>query len=117
MSNNTENNPSGIPAAIQIFHPLSGIVILLTDYLFFAAEIFPLTMPLACLLSFAISFTLVFFIQRHKAGNRLSASFLKALVGAAVTAIPTPVSGTIVGTAILALSGLRRDITPQPPRH
>ncbi len=110
MSNNIENKtPAEASAAnSHIFHPVSGIIILLLDYLFFVVEIFPLTMPIACILSFLICFVLLFLVQKHKAGDKTMACLAKAFAGAFVTALPTPITGTIAGSAILLLSGLRR---------
>lgn len=104
LKNNTENNTTN--NRVEIFHPASGAVILLLDYLFFGAEVLAFTLPLTCALSFIISFWLIFLIQRRKAGDGIIASLLKAFGGAFVTALPTPISGTIVGTVILLLSGL-----------
>ena len=106
-NNHVAEKPRSLTPEIRIFHPVSGVIILLTDYLFFGGEFLVITLPLACALSFIICFILVFIVQRRKNGDGKLAAFLKALAGAVVTALPTPISGTIVGTAILVLSGLR----------
>jgi len=112
-NNRLAEKPRSITAGIRIFHPVSGIIILLTDYLFFGGELLVITLPLACTLSFVICFILVFIVQRRKNGDGKVAAFLKALAGAFVTALPTPISGTIVGMAILVLSGLREVNLPR----
>jgi len=87
-------------------HPLSGILVLFLDYAFFAGEIPIVSIPIACLLAFIITFTGVFLIQRNLEEESNRRSFAKAFFGAVITAIPTPVSGTIFGTLILTVSGL-----------
>ncbi len=89
-------------------HPKSGILILAVDWLFFGPELFTagttaiVTSPLA----FLITTAGVFWIQRRKNGDSFNAALLKALLGGIVAGIPTSISGTILGTAVLALSGL-----------
>lgn len=89
-------------------HPKSGILILAVDWFFFGPEFFTaeaaaiITGPLA----FMITTAGVFWIQRRKNGDSFNAALFKALLGGIVAGIPTSISGTILGTAVLVLSGL-----------
>ena len=91
------------------FHPLSGLVILGADWLAFGIELptkFLLT-PVVSLLAFAAVLLAVARIQR-RAGDGPKRSLLKAFLGGLAAGVPFPVVGTVVGAAILALSGLSR---------
>ena len=63
----------------------------------------PLLAPLGALAGF-ISTLL---IERRYAGRSLGRSLLAAAFGALVVGVPWPVTGTLIGFAVLALSGLR----------
>ena len=90
-------------------HPLTGLAILGLDWLFFGGELLtgfvlePLLVPLAALFGFAATFL----IERRDAGRSLARSFFVALFGALAVGVPWPISGTLIGLAVLLLSGLR----------
>jgi hypothetical protein len=90
------------------YHPASGVVILGLDWLAFGTDFLLgfLALPLICILSFMVSFPLVFVIQRKWSKDRISVALGKAFVGAFMVGLPFPVTGTLMGAAILALSGL-----------
>jgi hypothetical protein len=96
------------PARRYWLHPKSGILILAVDWFFFGPEIMTgeaaaiITSPLA----FIITTAGVFWIQRRKNGDSFNAAILKALLGGIVAGIPTSIGGTLLGTAVLVLSGL-----------
>ena len=89
-------------------HPASGLLILAVDWLFFAPEAIAfeaaaiITSPLA----FLVTGIGVFWIQRRKNGDSLRAAAFKGFLGGIVAGIPTSIGGTILGTAVLVLSGL-----------
>ena len=89
-------------------HPKSGILILAVDWFFFGPEL--LTAEAAAIVTVPLAFLVttagVFWIQRRKNGDSVSAALLKALLGGIVAGIPTSIGGTILGTAVLAISGL-----------
>lgn len=87
-------------------NPLSGILILFLDYAFFGAELEIVTIPIACLMGFILSFSGVFLIQKFIDEESTGRSIAKAFFGGIVTAIPTPISGTFFGSLILGISGL-----------
>ena len=102
--------PSPIVAASRkpFFHPLSGVVILLLDTVFFGVEVISLelALPLSCLLAFLFTGLGVFCVQKFLHRDGLGASLAKALLGGLAAGVPWSITGTIVGSWILLLSGL-----------
>ena len=90
------------------YHPASGVVVLGIDSLFFVSEIFSgfLALPVMCVLAFMITFPLVFIIQKKWGRDTAGAAFGKAFVGAFLAGMPLPISGTLIGAAVLVMSGL-----------
>ena len=90
------------------YHPASGVAILGIDFVVFGTELFTgfLDTPIMCVLAFLITFPVVFAIQRTWSGDRDSAAFGKAFLGAFMAGLPFSIAGTLYGAAILALSGL-----------
>ena len=90
------------------YHPASGVVILGLDWLAFGTDFFTdfLALPVVCVLSFLVSFPLIFAIQRKWTTDRLPGALGKAFLGAFMVGLPFPITGTLLGAAILALSGL-----------
>jgi hypothetical protein len=94
--------------ADNFYHPASGVVILGLDWLIFGTDLMTgfLALPVMCVLAFCFSFMLLIAIQRKWAGNSLPTAAWKAALGAFLVAIPLPITGTLLGAAILTLSGL-----------
>ena len=90
------------------YHPASGIAILGIDFLVFGTELFSgfLDTPFMCVFAFLVTFPIVFAIQKKWGGNPNSTAFGKAFLGAFMVGLPFPITGTMLGAAILALSGL-----------
>jgi hypothetical protein len=90
------------------YHPASGVVILALDWLLFGTDLMTgfLALPWVCVLGFLVSFPLVLAIQMKWTKDELPAAFGKAFLGAFMVGLPFPITGTILGAAILALSGL-----------
>lgn len=90
------------------YHPASGVVILSVDILAFGPEFLSgfLDVPIMCVLAFLATFPLVFLIQVKWSKNTLGAAFGKAFLGAFLAGLPFSIAGTILGAAVLALSGL-----------
>ena len=89
-------------------HPMSGLLILGVDWLFFAPE--AATAQTALIVTVPPAFLAAgsgtFWIQRRRNGDTIRAALLKGLVGGVLAAVPTPISGTVFGTLVLVLSGL-----------
>ena len=103
------NNPPVPFAGLRTFyHPASGVVILALDWLAFGTDLLTgfLALPWMCVVAFAVSFPLILAIQLKWTGDALPAAFGKAFLGAFMVGLPFPITGTILGAAILALSGL-----------
>jgi len=94
--------------AKSFFHPASGALILGVDWLAFGLDLASEFVALAVVsvLAFVVTFYGVLAIQRRWHGDKPGAAAFKAFLGALAAGVPFPVTGTIVGAAILALSGL-----------
>jgi hypothetical protein len=90
------------------YHPASGVVILGLDWLAFGTDFMTgfLALPELCVLSFLISFALVLAVQLKWTKDTKPVAIGKAFFGAFLVGLPFPITGTILGAAILALSGL-----------
>jgi hypothetical protein len=98
------------PARKPILHPLTAALILGVDWIFFGAEAMTLggSVVFTSIAAFAITSAGVFWIQRSRSGDSGARAALKALFSGAVAGVPTSIGGTILGTLILAMAGLRR---------
>ena len=103
-------NDSSAPfAGLRTFyHPASGVVILALDWLIFGTDFMTgfLALPWMCVVGFLASFPLVLAIQLKWTRDMLPAALGKAFLGAFMVGLPFPITGTLLGAAILALSGL-----------
>ena len=90
------------------YHPASGVVILGLDWLAFGTDALTgfFALPELCVLSFLASFAAVLMIQVKWSKDKLPVAIGKSFLGAFLVGLPTPITGTILGAAILALSGL-----------
>ena len=102
------NHPVPFANLRTFYHPASGVVILALDWLAFGTDFFTgfLALPVVCVLSFIVSFALLFVIQRKWTTDPLPTALGKAFLGAFMVGLPFPITGTLLGAAILALSGL-----------
>ncbi len=90
------------------YHPASGVVILGLDWLAFGTDALTgfLALPEMCVLAFMASFAAVLAIQLKWSKDKMPTAMGKAFLGAFLVGLPTPITGTMLGAAILALSGL-----------
>jgi hypothetical protein len=90
------------------YHPASGVVILALDWLLFGTDLATgfLALPVMCVLGFIVTFALVLLIQQNWSRDRLPHALGKAFIGAFLVGLPFPITGTLLGAAILILSGL-----------
>jgi hypothetical protein len=98
-----------VPASRSLLHPGTGALILAVDWLFFGADVATLggTIILSSIAAFFITAIGVFWIQRNKGGDSFAVAAAKAFAAGVVAGVPTSVGGTVVGSIILALSGLK----------
>lgn len=98
----------GAEGPLTPFHPAAAGLMLLVDNLWMLPEFTMaaavMTVP-ACFFSVLIP---TFVIQRRMHGDGPGMAFMKALFLATVAAVPTSVTGTPVGLALLAWFGIRR---------
>jgi hypothetical protein len=106
-------SPSGTPPVPfeglrTFYHPASGVVILGLDWLVFGTDFLTgfLALPVICVLAFLASFPVVYIIQLKWSKDMVGAALGKAFLGAFMVALPFPITGTLLGAAILALAGL-----------
>jgi hypothetical protein len=109
-------SPTGQPAVPPtpfaglrtFYHPASGIVILGIDVLVFGPEMLSgfLDIPVMCALAFLTTLPLVWVIQSKWSKDTMSTAFGKAFLGAFLAGLPFSIAGTLLGAAVLALSGL-----------
>jgi hypothetical protein len=92
----------------SFYHPASGVVILALDWLAFGTDLFTgfVALPVMCVVSFLISFALVYLIQLKWSRDLVGPALGKAFLGAFLVGLPFPITGTMLGAAILALAGL-----------
>ncbi|MBI3288888.1 MAG: phosphoribosylaminoimidazole carboxylase [Elusimicrobia bacterium] len=98
------------PARRPFFHPASGAAILGVDWLCFGFEweFGPLSLAAVCAAAFVVTYAAVWRVQTRLGGDDARRAHAKALLGALAAGAPFPVTGTVVGGTILALSGLRK---------
>lgn len=91
-------------------HPFSGGLMLLIDFLCFGANALTvgLSTPWVIAGAFGLSSAGVFMAQKFLDEDGFGASLAKAFFAGVITAVPTPILGTIVGAAIIKYSGLDR---------
>jgi hypothetical protein len=103
-------NDSSVPFSGlgTFYHPASGVIILALDWLLFGTDFATgfLALPAMCVLGFLVSFPLVLIVQMKWTKDTLPAGLGKAFLGAFIVGLPFPITGTLLGAAILALSGL-----------
>lgn len=97
------------PRSKPFFQRASGAAILIVDWLCFglAWEFGPLSMAVMSVTAFVVTYAVVWKIQTLQGDDDARRAHGKALLGALAAGVPFPVAGTVVGGAILALSGLR----------
>lgn len=92
---------------LNLIHPLSAALLIAVDSLWTIADWAVLAWAATIPLSFAAVFLPSFMIQKHfKKDPPGRAAAVAAFLGV-LAAIPTPITGTMVGTLALALAGLR----------
>jgi hypothetical protein len=95
----TESDPTPV-------HALSALTLVAVDSLWLAFDVAPPLWPFAVPLCFVAVFFPVFLLQKFLKRDSNGRALAFATLLATLAAIPTPVSGTPVGIALLAWSGI-----------
>lgn len=103
----SEGGAPAPPARRPLIHPLTAILLIGVDALWTIADWATFAWIVTIPLSFAAVFVPGYLLQRHLNGNTRGGSLAVAAALAVLAAIPTPVAGTITGTVILTLAGIR----------
>lgn len=103
------NEPFVEPRPKPFFQRASGAAILTVDWLCFGLEwqLGPLSMAAMSVAAFVATYAVVWKVQTRLGGDDARRAHAKALLGALAAGAPFPVTGTVVGGLILALSGLK----------
>lgn len=91
-----------------LLHPLSGVLIILVDSVFFGVDAITLglSLPVSCIMAFMTVTTGIFLTQRFLSGDRTGPAAAKAFLGGVLAGVPTPITGTVFGTLVLVSAGL-----------
>jgi hypothetical protein len=110
-------SPPPSPAAgSRPIHALSALILIAVDSLWAVFDWAPPIWVLAIPLCFAAVFVPVYLIQRHLRGDSRGRALAFASLLAVLAAIPTPVTGTPVGLALLAWTGLGKLLGRPAPK-
>src|SRR5690606_15133469 len=93
----------------SFLHPLSGIAIFVLDWVLFGSNALSgmlATLPVS-LVGFCVGLVAVVVLQRRFTDESWARSVGKGLLGAAVVGAPFPVAGSVFGTWVVVLAGLR----------
>jgi hypothetical protein len=88
-------------------HPLSALLLVAVDNLWVLADWAAFAWILTIPLSFLAVCVPTYLIQKHYRGDTSGRAMAIASLLGVLAAIPTPITGTAVGVAVLGYSGLR----------
>ena len=97
-------------------HALSALTLVAVDSLWAVFEWVPPVWVVAIPACFVAVFVPTYLIQRHLKNDSKARALTFATMLAVLAAIPTPVTGTPVGLALLAWTGLGRIFGRPPPK-
>ena len=90
------------------FHPAAVVLMLIVDNLWMLEEFVVITWVVTVPLSFLSVFLPALWIQHRLTNDTWKKAAMKALFLGLVAAVPTSITGTPVGLALLAWAGIRR---------
>lgn len=105
--------PPQTPRRRMLFEPLAALALIVVDNLWNIPEFIVVDWPVTVPLCFLSVFAATLAIQRKRAGDRWGTALWKALLLAIVAAVPTSLTGTPVGLALLAWAGIRHPWHPK----
>jgi integral membrane sensor domain MASE1 len=104
------------PADGRPIHALSALILVAVDSLWAVFDWLPPAWIVAIPACFAAVFVPTFLIQRHLKSDPKGRALTFATLLGVLAAIPTPVTGTPVGLALLAWTGLGKLFGKSPPK-
>lgn len=100
--------PSAGTPRRRLLHPISGLIILGLDWLFFGSNLLSggaLTI-LWSVVGFVVGGLAVAVVQKRVQRDATKASLIKGLIAGIAIGLPFPIAGTAIGAFVLTLSGL-----------
>jgi hypothetical protein len=91
-----------------LIHPFSALLLIVIDNLWLLADWAALLWIVTIPLSFAAVFLPSFLIQKYVNGDQTGRALGIASFLGVLAAVPTPVTGTSVGVAVLGYAGFKR---------
>lgn len=104
------------PADGPPIHGLSALILIAVDSLWIPGDFLMPVSLVAIPACFAAVFVPTYLIQRHLKNDSKGRALTFATILAVLAAIPTPVTGTPVGFALLAWTGLGKLLGRSPPK-
>lgn len=104
-------SPSSRPPGVPPFHPLAATLLLLIDNLWNLADWAVLSWVITIPLSFLTVAIPTLVIQRRRNRDTWGRALAKAAFLGVLAAVPTSITGTPVGLALLAWAGIQRGRT------
>jgi hypothetical protein len=95
------------PRDLPLIHPVSAILLVAVDSLWTLADWAAVAWMVTIPLSFLAVAVPTFFVQKFLKKDQTGKSMAVASLLGVLAAIPTPITGTIVGAIALGLAGLR----------
>jgi hypothetical protein len=99
--------PAPPPEPRPLIHPLSAALLIAVDGLWTLADWAILAWEVTIPLSFLAVCIPTYLIQKHVNGDRSGRSLAVGAFLGVLAAVPTPITGTVVGGVVLAMAGLR----------
>jgi integral membrane sensor domain MASE1 len=108
--------PAAAPGDGRPIHALSALILVAVDSLWAIFDWLPPVWIVAIPGCFLAVFVPTYLIQRHLKNDSNGRALTYATILAVLAAIPTPVTGTPVGLALLAWTGLGKLLHRPPPK-
>jgi hypothetical protein len=103
----SDSGPIPPPEPRPLIHPLSAALLIAVDGLWTLADWAVLAWAVTIPLSFLAAGIPTYLIQKHVSGDSGGRSLAVGTFLGVLAAVPTPVTGTVVGGIVLAMAGLR----------
>jgi hypothetical protein len=107
LSKSSDDASSGRTEQRPLIHPLSAALLIAVDGLWTFVDWAALALMVTIPLSFLTVCVPTYLIQKHLKGDPAGRSMAVASFRGVLAAIPTPITGTLVGGIALGLAGIR----------